>query len=126
MTEKQISDVEETAVNDAVKAGEPVWIERPDALTRVVTLEFPLVLGADGDAAGKVHRLILRKPKVRDILAAGKVAVTEDERRVQLVASVAGQLPSMIEELYASDWERVNDAFDELRFPLERQAGCGA
>lgn len=93
------------------------WIERPDDMTRIIHLEFPPKLGAEGDEAGVVKSLTMKRPKVKDILTTSKLAATEDDRRVQIVARMTGQVPSLIEELYASDWERLNDAYDELRFP---------
>ncbi|MEH0021696.1 MAG: phage tail assembly protein [Desulfobacter sp.] len=93
------------------------WIERPDDMTRLINLEYPIPLGADGDSSGLVAQLTMKRPKVRDILETSRLAATEDERRIQAVARMTGQLPSLIEELYACDWERLNDAYDELRFP---------
>ncbi|MCP3965988.1 MAG: phage tail assembly protein [Lentisphaerae bacterium] len=86
-------------------------------MTRIAHLEFPVNLGAENDATGTIAKLTIKRPKVGDILATSKLAETEDERRVHAVARMCKQLPSLIEQLYASDWERVNDAYDELRFP---------
>ena len=98
------------------------WIERPDDMTRIAHLEFPVTLGAEGDSAGKVDKLTIKRPKVGDILTTSKLGTNEDERRIQAVARMSKQLPSLIENLYASDWERVNDAYDELRFPKQIRA----
>lgn len=102
-----------------------VWIERPDPMTRVVTLEFPVALGKDDDAAGTIDTITIKRPKVGDILAISKQGASEDERRIHAVARMSGQMPSLIQELYASDWERVNDAYDELRFPSLTGAASG-
>jgi hypothetical protein len=100
----------------------PPWIERPDIMTRIVHLEFPLVLGAEDDAEGTVDKLTMKRPKVGDILAAGKLAKTEDERLMQEVARMSGQLPSLIEKLYASDFDCMEDAYYELRYPSQKLA----
>ncbi len=97
----------------------PPYIERPDNMTRIVYLEFPIELGGEDDEAGVIAKLTIGRPKVGDILATSKLGNTDDERRVQAVAKMAKQLPSLIEILYASDWEVVNNAFDELRFPKQ-------
>ena len=97
------------------------WIERPDNMTRIAHLEFPVELGAEGDEAGKIAKLTIKRPKVGDILACSKLGINDDERRIQAVARMSKQLPSLIEQLYASDWERVNDAYDELRFPKQNR-----
>lgn len=106
-------------------ADEKQWIERPDDMTRIINLEFPIELGAEGDDAGIIDKLTIKRPKVGDILAASKLGASEDERRLQAVARMSKQMPSLIEEIFASDWERVNDAYDELRFPLQKGADFG-
>ncbi|MCG8633091.1 MAG: phage tail assembly protein [Desulfobacterales bacterium] len=103
----------------------PPYIERPDDLTRIVYLEFPLELGKEGDQAGIIDKLTLGRPTVGDILETSRQGTTEDERRVFVVAKMTKQLPSLIEKLYASDWDVLNDAYDELRFPKQKLAVSG-
>jgi hypothetical protein len=96
-----------------------VLIERPNSYERIVHLDYPIKLGSEGDPAATVSSITLKKPKVRDILAAGKDGGSEDERQVRLMSVLSSQLPSVLEEVYASDWERLTKAFEELRYPPE-------
>ena len=98
------------------------WIERPDNMTRIVRLEFPIQMGTEGDSNTTIESLTLKRPKVGDILKTSKLGDNEDERRLEAIARVSGQITSLIKEVYASDWERINDAYDELRFPSPTSA----
>lgn len=94
-------------------------IERPNDFERIVFLEFPIQLGNPDDPTATLAKITLKRPKVKDLLALGKQSGTEDERQIRLMAALSTQQPSVLEELYASDWERLNKAFEELRFPPE-------
>jgi len=95
-------------------------IERPSDYERIVHLDYPVQMGAAADPAATVSAITLKKPKVRDILAVSKQGGNADERQIRLMAVVSGQMPSLLEELYASDWERLSSAFEELRYPPEQ------
>lgn len=101
----------------------PEWftknIARPDAMERVVTLQYPVALGGLDEAMDKVTSLTLRKPKVGQILKASRESGSSDESLLRAIAACCNQPRSLLEELYASDWEILVTAFEELRFPLD-------
>jgi hypothetical protein len=57
----------------------------------------------------EVHELSLRRPKVRDLIAAGKKNVSESEREVNLVANLAEVSPEIIQDLDLSDYMKIQD-----------------
>ena len=56
-----------------------------------------------------VHELSLRRPKVRDLIAAGKRNVSESEREVDLIANLAEVAPEAIQELDLSDYLKIQE-----------------
>ena len=57
----------------------------------------------------EVHELSLRRPKVRDLIAAGKKNISESEREVNLVANLAEVSPEIIQDLDLSDYMKIQD-----------------
>ena len=57
----------------------------------------------------EVHELSLRRPQVRDLIAAGKKNVSESEREVNLVANLAEVSPEIIQDLDLSDYMKIQD-----------------
>ena len=57
----------------------------------------------------EVHEFSLRKPKVRDLIAAGKKNVSESEREVNLVANLAEVSPETIQDLDLCDYMKIQD-----------------
>lgn len=55
----------------------------------------------------EVHELLLRRPKVRDLIAAGKKNVSESEREVNLIANLAEVSPETIQDLDLCDYIKI-------------------
>lgn len=78
-------------------------------LTTSVTLEF----GAEIDGA-QVGVLQMRRPRVRDLLTADKGSTGAIEREIKLFANLCEVAPSVIEDLYKSDYGRLQDAYADF------------
>ena len=57
----------------------------------------------------EVHELSLRRPKVRDLIAAGKKNVSESEREVNLIANLAEVSSETIQDLDLCDYMKIQD-----------------
>lgn len=69
----------------------------------------------------EINELSLRKPKVRDLIVAGKKNVSESEREVNLIANLAEVSPETIQELDLSDYLKIQDWLkDFLAQPSQR------
>jgi hypothetical protein len=70
-----------------------------------ITLQFPVK--ANGVL---LTELTIRRPKVKDRLAAAKAAASEDEQEIYLIATLAGIAPSDVHEMDLLDYETAQDA----------------
>jgi hypothetical protein len=66
-----------------------------------------------------VHELSLRRPKVRDLLAASKKDISESEREVNLVANLAEIPTDVIHELDMRDYLKIQDVLKDFLSPAE-------
>jgi hypothetical protein len=112
-------------MQDSVK--QPAWLSLSDD-TAVVKLSRPTSCnGVEIDA------LALRAPTVRDIRQASKVTSDDEERELQLFASLAQVSRQDLEGLKLSDYQRLQHAYfrlvredaDELRADAPAGAATG-
>jgi hypothetical protein len=82
-----------------------------------IKLEYPITSGAQ-----LVQEITLRRPKVKDTLAAQKVAGSQAEQEIRLVANLAGLTPAEIEELDAADYARVQAVLSRFFSPTPRNS----
>lgn len=71
-----------------------------------VTLAYPVEI--DG---AQVSVLQLRRPRVRDLLAADKVGATPVQREIHLFANLCEVAPDAIESLDMLDYGKLQDAY---------------
>ena len=69
----------------------------------------------------EINELSLRKPKVRDLIVAGKKNVSESEREVNLIANLAEVSPETIQELDLSDYLKIQDWLKDFLVSPSRQ-----
>lgn len=69
--------------------------------TAKIELDFPIEI-----SGVEVKHLIMRRPKVRDIIAAQKVGGSDAEMGVALVANLCEITPSDVQELDSVDWDK--------------------
>ena len=67
-----------------------------------------------------VHELSLRKPKVRDLIIAGKTNVSESEREVNLVANLAEVSVDVIQELDLRDYMKIQNWLKDFLQPAQQ------
>ena len=82
-----------------------------------IKLEFPITSGAQ-----LIQQITMRRPKVKDTLAAQKVAGSTAEQEVRLVANLASLTPAEIEELDAADYARVQEVLARFFSPTPRNS----
>ena len=75
-------------------------------MTATIKLEYPIT--ADGRT---LDELTLRRPKVRDMLAADKGAGGEAEREIRMFANLAEVEPAIIEALDLADYAGLQEAY---------------
>lgn len=81
--------------------------------TAKIELSFPIEV-----SGVEVNHLIMRRPKVRDLIAAQKSGGTEAEMGVVLVANLCELTPTDVGELDAADWDKCEvqvQAFKQAR-----------
>ena len=66
----------------------------------------------------EVHELSLRRPKVRDLVAAGKKNVSESEREVNLIANLAEITPDTVQELDLCDYMKIQEWLKDFLSPM--------
>ena len=72
------------------------------------TIKLTHPIEADG---GTVSALQLRRPVVRDMLAADKAAGTEAEKEVRMFANLCEVTPSVIEALDLTDYMMLQETY---------------
>lgn len=69
--------------------------------TAKIELDYPLEI-----SGVEVKHLVMRRPKVRDLIAAQKTGGSEAEMGVALVANLCEITPSDVQELDSVDWDK--------------------
>jgi hypothetical protein len=73
----------------------------PNPTTAKITLDFPITV-----SGVEVSHLIMRRPKVRDLMAAQKAGGSEADMGVNLVANLCEITPDDVLELDSADWDK--------------------
>jgi hypothetical protein len=82
-----------------------------------IKLDFPITSGAQ-----LIQEITLRRPKVKDTLAAQKASGSQAEQEIRLVANLASLTPAEIEELDAADYARVQAVLARFFSPAPRNS----
>ncbi|MDR2107140.1 MAG: phage tail assembly protein [Holosporaceae bacterium] len=69
-----------------------------------------------------IHELSLRRPKVRDLLIAGKKDVSESEREVNLIANLAEIPAEAVKDLDVGDYLKIQDVLKDFLSPAIRES----
>lgn len=88
--------------------------KNPHPNTAKIELDFPIEI-----SGVEVKHLVMRRPKVRDIMAAQKAGGSEAEMGVALVANLCEITPDDVLELDSFDWDKCEAqvaAFKSARF----------
>ena len=72
----------------------------------IIDLKTPVEIGGR-----RIERIDMRRPRVRDLLAAEKAAKGDAEREIRLFASLCEVEPAVIEELDLADYGRLQEAY---------------
>ncbi len=75
----------------------------------IITLKRPVTV--DGDV---LAQLALRRPKVRDMLAADKATGSDAEKEVRVFANLCEVAPSVIEELDMADYAQLQESYQDF------------
>jgi hypothetical protein len=75
--------------------------KNPHPNTAKIDLDFPITI-----SGVEVAHLIMRRPKVRDIMAAQKSGGSEADMGVTLVANLCEITPDEVLELDSVDWDK--------------------
>lgn len=75
-------------------------------MSQIVTLKYPLGNGFD--------KLNLRRPKVRDMLAADKAKGTDAEKEIAMFANLCEVAPTDIESLDMADYQALQKAYQDF------------
>lgn len=74
-----------------------------------IKLEYPV--SVDG---AEVNSLSLRRPTVRDMLAADKAAGSEAEKEIRMFSNLCEVTPSVIESLDLADYTRLQETYKDF------------
>jgi hypothetical protein len=85
--------------------------------TTTIKLEYPITSGAQ-----LIQEITLRRPKVKDSLAAQKASGREAEQEILLVANLAALTPAEVEELDAADYAHVQEVLARFFSPKPRSS----
>jgi hypothetical protein len=72
----------------------------------IITLDYPLA-----DGGSEVTELKLRRPKVRDQLAASHQKGSDADQELALFANLCDLTPALIEELDIKDYRKLQEAY---------------
>lgn len=75
-------------------------------MTQTIKLDYPVT--AEGRT---IEEITLRRPKVRDMLAADKGAGGEAEKEIRMFANLAEVTPTIIEGLDLADYARLQETY---------------
>lgn len=82
----------------------------PHPNTAKIVLDFPITV-----SGVEVSHLIMRRPKLRDDLAASKSGGSDEDKAVFLVASLCEVAPEDLMELDATDWNKLEKQVQDFR-----------
>ena len=71
-----------------------------------IKLKHPITLEGE-----EVTQLILRRPKVRDMLGADKQGGTDAEKEIRIFANLCEVTPAIIEELDLADYQALQGVY---------------
>lgn len=80
-----------------------------DASKTVVELKYPVT--SDGTELKCLH---IRRPKVRDSLAAAKLGGTDEEKEIRYLANLCEIATDVIESLDISDFRKLQEAYRDF------------
>ena len=75
-----------------------------------ITLDFPITV-----SGVEVSHLVMRRPKLRDDLAAAKSAGSDEDKAIQLVANLCEVTPEDLMELDSADWAKLEQQVQDFR-----------
>jgi len=75
-------------------------------VNETITLKHPITV--DGET---LNELTLRRPKVRDMLAADKQSGSDAEKEIRTFANLCEVAPSVIEELDMADYQALQECY---------------
>ena len=75
-------------------------------MTQTIKLDYPVT--AEGRT---IDEITLRRPKVRDMLAADKGAGSEAEKEIRMFANLAEVAPAIIEGLDLADYQALQETY---------------
>ena len=78
--------------------------------TAKIELDFPIEI-----SGVEVSHLVMRRPKLRDDLAAAKSGGGDEDKAVQLVANLCEVTPEDLMELDAVDWTKLEKQVQDFR-----------
>lgn len=82
----------------------------PHPNTAKITLDFPITV-----SGVEVSHLVMRRPKLRDDLAAAKSGGSEEDKAVYLVANLCEVTPDDLMDLDAVDWAKLEKQVQDFR-----------
>ena len=77
----------------------------------MATIKLAHPIEVDG---GPVSALQLRRPRVRDMLAADKAAGSEAEKEIRMFSNLCEVAPSVIESLDLADYTRLQETYKDF------------
>lgn len=82
----------------------------PHANTAKVELDFPITV-----SGVEVSHLIMRRPKLRDDLAAAKSGGSDEDKAIQLVANLCEVTTEDLLDLDSGDWAKLEKQVQDFR-----------
>jgi hypothetical protein len=90
-----------------------------------ITLDYPIDTGR-----GRVEKLFVRRPKVKDLRAAARFGKGPEEQETGLFAALTGLVPEDFDGMDLVDYAKLQDAFrgfvDRPRRPVGTAGDAGA
>ncbi len=87
-------------------------------MTQTIKLDYPIA--AEGRT---IDEITLRRPKVRDMLAADGLAGSEAEKEIRMFANLAEMTPATIEALDLADYQALQEAYKGFLSSAPRTSG---
>ncbi len=75
-------------------------------MSETIELKHPITLNGED-----LQHLCLRRPKVRDMLAADKASGSDAEKEVRVFANLCEVAPTVIEELDIADYQALQERY---------------
>jgi uncharacterized protein (DUF885 family) len=84
--------------------------KNPHPNTAKIDLDFPITV-----SGVEVAHLVMRRPKLRDDLAAAKSSGSDEDKAIQLVANLCEVAPEDLMELDSADWAKLEQQVQDFR-----------